>query len=143
MVRTLLVVLADDLSTTAGTVALYARQGVEVVVHSRNEEVRAQAAQLGATTDDADPYDLIERHRPQVVVCDYNGPLRETKLAVHRTGIPAKFYLTATNGSTVIDTGASADRKQETYFRDLDRTNAPLPETDLFAGLCSEQSEVD
>ncbi|MET9225241.1 hypothetical protein [Lentzea sp. NPDC003310] len=133
--RTLLVVLADDLGTTAGTVALYAGKGVRVVVHSRNAAVRDQAEELGATADEADPYDLIIRYEPQVVVCDHNGPLRETKVAVHRTGIPDKLYLTATSGATVIDVGASAVQKQETYFRDLDRTNAPLPETDLFAGL--------
>lgn len=136
MVRTLLVVLADDISGTAGTVALYARKGVRTVVHSQNEEVRRQAERLGAIAQTADPYDLIEKYSPQVVVCDYKGPLRVTKLAVYRTGIPAKFYLTATEGATVVDVGASAVQKQqEHYFRDLDRTNAPLPETDLFAGL--------
>ncbi|MFD4638765.1 hypothetical protein ACFWN2_15735 [Lentzea sp. NPDC058436] len=130
--RTLLVVLADDLSTTAGTLALYAGRGVRTVVHSQNEDVRKDAERLGAHAETADPYDLIEEYRPQVVVCDHNGPLRATKLAVYRTGIPDKFYLTATEGATVVE-GASG--VQEHYYRDLDRTNAPLPETDLFAGL--------
>ncbi|MFD4673992.1 hypothetical protein ACFWNN_30035 [Lentzea sp. NPDC058450] len=135
--RTLLVVLADDLTTTAGTLKLYTAQGVRTVVHSQNENVRNQAAELGVThVETEDPYDLIEKYEPQVVVCDYNGPLRATKLAVYRTGIPQKLYLTATEGATSISVGASADQKQwEHYFRDLDRTNAPLPETDLFAGL--------
>ncbi|WP_191304533.1 hypothetical protein [Lentzea cavernae] len=132
--RTLLVVLADDISATAATLALYAGRGVRTVVHSQNEEVRQRAALLGvAHVETADPYDLIKTYEPQVVVCDHNGPLRETKLAVYRTGIPDKFYLTATEGATVVENGAHA--AQDHYYRDLDRTNAPLPENDLFAGL--------
>ncbi|WP_394621074.1 hypothetical protein JNUCC0626_18870 [Lentzea sp. JNUCC 0626] len=127
--------LADDLSTTAATLARYTAEGVRTVVYSQNEDVRRQAKELGVThVETKDPYDLIEQYEPQVVVCDHKGPLRETKVAVYRTGIPAKLYLTATEGATSV--GASADQKQhDHYFRDLDRTNAPLPETDLFAGL--------
>ncbi|MGI5501154.1 hypothetical protein [Lentzea sp. CA-135723] len=135
--RTLLVVLADDLAPVAGTLARYTAEGVRTVVCSENEDVRDQARELGVThVETADPYDLIERYEPQVVVADHRGPLRQTKLAVYRTGIPQKLYLTASEGATVISVGAFAVQKQhDHYFRDLDRTNAPLPETDLFAGL--------
>ncbi|MFS8104396.1 PIG-L family deacetylase [Lentzea alba] len=102
---------------------------------------------------------LIEHYRPQVVVTHYSSHrdhmhvIRVAKLAVYRTGIPAKLYLTAKDGSTTIDISEVADIKrkalqchasqqvhgafgvQEHYFRDLDTTNAPLPETDLFAGI--------
>lgn len=102
---------------------------------------------------------LIEHYRPQVVVTHYSSHrdhmhvIRVAKLAVHRTGIPAKLYLTAKEGSTTIDISEVADVKrkalrchasqqvhgafamQEHYFRALDTTDAPLPETDLFAGV--------
>ncbi|MEU7475929.1 PIG-L deacetylase family protein [Lentzea sp. NPDC042327] len=102
---------------------------------------------------------LVERYRPQVVVThhgahrDHVHAVRVAKSAVYRTGIPAKLYLTAGGGATTIDIDDVADVKrkavqcypgryaegafavQEHYFRDLDTTNAPLPETDLFAGV--------
>jgi LmbE family N-acetylglucosaminyl deacetylase len=102
---------------------------------------------------------LIEHYQPQVVVTHYSSHrdhvhvIRVAKLAVYRTGIPAKLYLTARDGSTTIDISEVADLKrkalqchasqqvhgafslQEHYFRALDTTDAPLPETDLFAGI--------
>lgn len=102
---------------------------------------------------------LIEHYQPQVVIThhsphrDHRHAIRATKLATYRTGIPEKLYLTAKEGATTIDITQVADIKrkatrchasqpksraftdQEHYFRDLDQTNAPLPETDLFAGI--------
>ncbi|SER86160.1 N-acetylglucosaminyl deacetylase, LmbE family [Lentzea xinjiangensis] len=102
---------------------------------------------------------LVEHYRPQVVVTHYSTHRdhihvnRVAKLAVRRTGIPAKLYLTAADGSTTIDISEVADVKRkalqchasqqvhgafalrEHYFRAADTTGAPLPETDVFAGV--------
>ncbi|MFI6093954.1 PIG-L deacetylase family protein [Lentzea sp. NPDC051213] len=109
---------------------------------------------------------LIERYRPQVVIThhsphrDHMHALRATKLAIYRTGIPAKLYLTAREGATAVDISAVAGVKREAlrchasqgpdeafavrehYFRDLDTTNAPLPETDLFAGVTNHGPDL-
>ena len=109
---------------------------------------------------------LIEHYQPQVVVTHYSSHrdhmhvIRVAKLAVYRTGIPAKLYLTARDGSTTIDISEVADVKrkalrchasqqvhgafavQEHYFRALDTTEAPLPETDLFAGITNHGPDL-
>ncbi|MEV6237233.1 hypothetical protein [Lentzea sp. NPDC051838] len=122
--RTLLVV--GDLDEARGTLARYEAEGVRTVVVPPSDDLTA--LHLAA---------LIERHQPQVVITGYEDlyVLRITKQAIYSTGIPAKLYLTTTGGSTVIDTGDGANASQEHYFRALDTTNAPLPETDLFAGI--------
>ncbi|MEV6237234.1 PIG-L deacetylase family protein [Lentzea sp. NPDC051838] len=109
---------------------------------------------------------LIEHYQPQVVVTHYSSHrdhlhvCRVAGLAVRRTGIPAKLYLTAREGSTTIDISEVADVKrkalrchasqqvhgafavQEQYFREIDVTDAPLPETDLFAGITTSGPDL-
>lgn len=109
---------------------------------------------------------LMEHFRPQVVVTHYSSHRdhvhanRVAAHAVQRTGIPAKLYLTAADGSTTIDFTDYADVKRkamkchasqqlpgnfplrEHYFREFDVTGAPLPETDLFAGITTSGPDL-
>ncbi|SDG10670.1 N-acetylglucosaminyl deacetylase, LmbE family [Lentzea fradiae] len=109
---------------------------------------------------------LLEHFQPQVVVTHYSTHRdhvhanRVAALAVQRTGIPAKLYLTAVDGSTTIDIAEVADVKRkalqchasqqlpgqfslrEHYFRKFDVTDAPLPESDLFAGITTSGPDL-
>ncbi|WP_329793213.1 PIG-L deacetylase family protein [Lentzea sp. DG1S-22] len=91
---------------------------------------------------------------------DHVHAARVAHLAAKETGIPAKLYLEAHESlaTTTIDTSSVAELKRkamycyesqsligkltagqrsstESYTRAIDTTNAPLPETDLFAGV--------
>ncbi|SDP07399.1 N-acetylglucosaminyl deacetylase, LmbE family [Lentzea jiangxiensis] len=91
---------------------------------------------------------------------DHVHAARVAHLAAKETGIPAKLYLEAHESlaTTTIDTSSVAELKRkamycyesqsligkltarqrsstESYIRAIDTTNAPLPETDLFAGI--------
>lgn len=97
------------------------------VVVSESDELAIACAELGVThlKTGGDPFDVIEAYRPQVAMsCHDPAVRRSTRPAVDRTGIPAKQQVVR-----------EAFAVQERYFRDLDRTNTPQPETDLFAGL--------
>lgn len=109
---------------------------------------------------------LLEHFQPQVVVThfsthrDHVHANRVATIAIQSTGIPAKLYLTAKDGSTTIDITEVADVKrkalqchasqqvhgafglQEHYFRTIDVTDAPLPETDVFAGITTSGPDL-
>ncbi|MFD5828123.1 PIG-L deacetylase family protein [Lentzea sp. NPDC060358] len=109
---------------------------------------------------------LIEHFQPQVVVThhsthrDHVHANRVAAIAIERTGIPAKLYLTAKDGSTTIDISEVADVKrkalqchasqqvhgafalQEHFSRKIDVTGAPLPETDVFAGITTSGPDL-
>ncbi len=102
---------------------------------------------------------LIEHYRPQVVVTHYSPhrdhmhTLRVTKLAIYRTGIPAKLYPTAKDAASTIDITQAEDVKrkalkchasqptgeafadQEHYFRELE----DAAEHAVQQALCSAQ----